>query len=275
MAFCSYSDFTAMLALAGTTANAALATWFTAWQPAVEGKIIEFLGYDPTYATGNIEYLPSDGFNRFLDAGDGGAGIDVIGGLVVRNTRPVIARNAIRLTKLPVRSVEEVIDNPGAWNTTAGGSWTVGLVPAASYYLDCDKPGFSWSGQLFRSNGSWGVNRRSIRVTYTAGLQSGSEMNTHWPHLKLAAVKAMMAVYMREVTKAAAVLGINAGTSAGQIGTAQSVSIRDFSVSFNTQLLASMISGAGQSGTAADDGFALPAEVTELLQLKANYSAYL
>ena len=260
--------------MAGVTANAALATWFTAWQPAVEGKIIEFLGYDPTYATGHIEYLPSDGFNRFLDAGDGGAGIDVIGGIVVRNTRPVIARNAIRLTKLPVRSISEVVDNPGAWNTV-GGNWSVGVVPAASYYLDCDIPGISWSGQLFRSNGSWGVNRRSIRVTYTAGLQSGSEMSTYFPTLKLAATKAMMAVYMREVTKAATVLGINQSSSSGQVGVAQSVSIRDFNVTFNTQLLASMISGAGQNGSQVDDGFALPPEVTELLQAKANYSAYL
>lgn len=148
----------------------------------------------------------------------------------------------------------------GSAYQVAGGDWpATTLLPTNSYYLDCSESGISWTGQLLRVSGVWSSTRRTIKVTYTAGL-TALEIDSHMPGLKLAVLKAITGAYLTESLKS---------RSLTAFGLPGGLTIKDFSVSLDNGATFGLITGSAGPG-----GFALTPDVKQMLEPWVNYGRY-
>lgn len=158
-----------------------------------------FIGYNPVQAT-VTEYLPAHternltdpllmSFDRHTRVGP-----DV-------QTRTSDVWRQLQLRVLPVRSITNVWQNPGAWET-AGGVWDDAhrLDPSA-YFLDAaDDSGRCESGILFRNTGEWGRDPRSIKVVYVGGL-TAEELAADRPEIVMAFYESCQVAYTAVMTQ--------------------------------------------------------------------------
>jgi hypothetical protein len=113
-----------------------------------EAAVKRYLGYDPTYATGIIEYHPRVGRpdNRTL--------ADQYG-ISWRGAASVAGPEVIELGRLPVRSITEVrVDRDGAFGQKSGGFPSTSVLTSGDeYMLDIDYGTYSQTGFLRRQDG--------------------------------------------------------------------------------------------------------------------------
>lgn len=144
----------------------------------VERSVKKYVGYEIEQAS-YIHFLPET--NR-ATRNDGVAVYrDVIGTKVVAATIGGTKEGlSLHLPELPLRSVSEVREDPGAYGGQGSSDFpdSTILVAGEDYYIDLGVSGLSKSGVLRRIGPSWSTKARTIKVSYTAGytateLQSG------------------------------------------------------------------------------------------------------
>lgn len=247
MSIVSNTEILACLQAAGVTLTAAGQSLVTLYHPLIEGRVKEFLGYAVEEAT-YTEYYPATSVNRWADGDPINGGYDLLGGQAVPRQRGNISRQVLRLREVPVRVITAVYENPGAF-FTAGGTWpAASLLPTNAYYLDSLDGDFCWSGWLYRQNGLWSTQARTIKVTYEAGMSS-AEILAKRPAIKLATLKAVTSSITAEIMKSRAL---------GAFGLPASHSIKDFSMSYD---YASAFKLLGNPGV-----MDLPQDVKQLLE---------
>lgn len=156
----------------------------------VERLVKRYVGYNIEQAT-YVDYWPIadelDTADAFID------GFERIGDRTLAYSRGRAGRRVLPLRQRPVRSVESVYENPGAWDAASAPDFSSGfLLATTEYQLDTDEEdGLSWSGFLYRLSGGWSPTPRTVRIAYTAGL-SADELTNTYPEFKLAVFDAVM-----------------------------------------------------------------------------------
>jgi hypothetical protein len=128
-----------------------------------EALVTEFVGGVVLQKT-CVDVLPP--YGRDVDPESNVIGWDRSGGKAVALTSE--ARQVLRLTRTPVRSVVEVRET---WVPGGGGFPAGSVVDPALYFLDVEEAdaGLSRSGLLIKPYYVWSGAARSVRVTYLAG----------------------------------------------------------------------------------------------------------
>lgn len=216
------ADVIAYLQIDGRCLTAAIQKQLTDLRIAAENAVKEYVGYEIEQATYEDLY-PDKAISTRWEGDSTAVGFDMMGGAVVpRETFPT-GRRELVLNQLPVRSITSIYDNPAAYNT-AGGAWTVGLLPTNNYYLDLDRVGgMSWSGIVRRHVGAWSSVPNTIKITYVAGL-TAAELASRYTEYGMAVKVAVAKLVGDAVARAN-----TARTGRGPVG---SVGIRDFSAAF-------------------------------------------
>jgi hypothetical protein len=218
------------------------------------GSVKKFLGYDPVFGR-RTEYYPELPQNNIESD-------MLIAGYEARSSNRVYpygsgdySRTYLYLRHIPVRNIVSVNENPSAYDNSATPVFGVDtLLADGDYYVDWKEAGYSYSGYLRRQIGTWTTYPRTIEVVYDAGY-TDAEMEDKAPDIKQAVLDATIYNYIRNVARAQAV-------KTG--GIAASVSIKDFSVSFDNSQL-----------KAGSDEYDLPADVMLRLTPYRRYSQFL
>lgn len=249
------TDVLPWLEASGNSLSTAQKTVLTTELVAVEAAIKKYLGFGVEQAT-VTEYYPDRMANVAGDVDDvmGGGSWDVLGGQVVGRTRGDRWQNALMLRHVPVRSITSVYENLGAWNT-AGGSFPSGtLLPTNAYYLDIqDDTVGSMTGALYRISGVWPHLPRVCKITYVHGYTSG-EIDTLFPEVK-AAIRHEMGIVATRILQLSRMIAT---------GPVSSVSIEDFSTSFDLTAEGGMMGFSGK----------LSPRTTQLLSKYVNVARY-
>lgn len=99
-----------------------------------------------------------------------------------------------------VRSITEIrFDTDSNAGTSASDFPSTGIVDSSAYYLDVDEEDpsdllISWSGNVILKSGTWPTRRRSIKVTYVAGL-TAAEMDDEFSDIRLAVTEEVLDRY--------------------------------------------------------------------------------
>lgn len=155
-----------------------------------EGLVKSYLGYDPEQRR-HIEFYPRatpvggmayqyPDFDEWTSNGVSARPLSMGGHYPVGET--------LQLQNIPVRSVTELYDDPGAnfgqaTRTTFDGSFDYSfqsegfdsnslLTLGDDYFLDLEEVGISWTGLVYRKNGTWGTEVGSVAVNYVAGFSA-------------------------------------------------------------------------------------------------------
>ena len=154
-----------------------------------EGLVKSYLGYDPQQRR-HVEFYPRQ-------TPVGGMAYQRPDDLWTSNgvsARPLAmgghypVNEALQLRHIPVRSITELYDDPGAnfgqaTRTTFDGSFdftfqsegfaTESLLTLGDdYFLDLEEQNICWSGHVYRNRGTWGTEVGSIAVNYVAGFSA-------------------------------------------------------------------------------------------------------
>lgn len=211
------------LQASGAVVTSAAQAMLSMIQPMIESMIAQRLGYNPAQAT-YTEFYPSNDSNAYYaDDNQIGANYDMVNSVVVTHPRGTRQQKFLALRALPARSITSVYENYAAWYTGVdGGEWPVtSLLPSNCYYLDLNRAGLSWTGQLVKVMGVWPGALRTVKVTYVAGLTAAELATTH-SGIKMAALTAITEAYAEVMSR---------GLSANFGGKVQSIGIEDFSLS--------------------------------------------
>ena len=203
-----------------------------------EKLVKKFIGYNPEYEAGLVEYLP---MGDKIVSPRGMSGWEMIGTNAVEfaggNSANLLdGFRSLSLQRRPVRSIASVYENPSAWDTD-GGDWPAStLLTASEYQIDYNEKlnstPLGWSGQILRRSGSWNRGPRTIKITYSAGLTAG-ELTTDYPELKLAVYDTVI----KKFNEYSAQQGAAAGGAAGAIVAER---LADYSVQFDATSAAYM-----------------------------------
>lgn len=247
-------EINTFIELNGTTVTADQQDFLSMTAPFIQKQIEKVIGTPIEQAT-ITEYYP-DKITNFSAGGDFFVGNwDVLNGRVVSQVRGEQSRKVLGLRKGWVRSITEIRENLGAWDTAGGSFPDSSILPTSAYYLDIDEDAISRTARVVRNHGIWTRELRCIKITYTYGLTQG-EINSDYTDLKLALLTAVQAFYIGTVMRS------NAGASGGPVA---SVSITDFSTSFMTP---------DQLGIYFGANYTLPPESIALLGRYVNLSSY-
>lgn len=146
----------------------------TQLRPACERLVKEFVGYEIEQAS-HTEYLPT--FNRSIEGDQLVEGYEGSPAGAIPAYWGSSDGRIMYLTQLPVRSVTSLYENLSAWST-AGGSWPAAnlLSEGPDFWIDYDSSlsggDVCWSGALIRQYGVWPRERRTVKITYVAGLSA-------------------------------------------------------------------------------------------------------
>ena len=234
----------------------------------IENSICKFLGFNPAQAT-YTEYQPDIGYNSLIEPGNSALNADLIAGKVIYWNRGTLNNTILTLQQVPVRSIISIYDNPGAFLTYPA-NWLSGyLVDPSQYYLDSDDQNFCWNGQIIRSYGFWGTIRRTIQVTYVAGMTT-SEMNAQMPEIKLAVCKALQNELIGNSYKMFSMQML----ANGMMGIPHSVQIRDFQLTLDTDELMRMLGIRDVPGLQFGT-YDLPPDCKQILEKYVSFNRYL
>jgi hypothetical protein len=127
--------------------------------PAAEARVMDELGYDPTYGV-RTEFLPgTDNGLLFDDFADMGSEFYLSGS------------NILSLGSSPIKSVTEVRLNTTNPTGVAADYPAAGILQPTAYYFDP-------RGRVIYKGGAWPTGRYNVMVTYVAGL-TDEEIRSH------------------------------------------------------------------------------------------------
>lgn len=195
----------------------------------VEGTIKRYLGYDPEQTT-FVEIVPGGSIYRYVDMSL--ATYDVIG-TSNRAAAWTVDHDRLQLRHVPVRSITSVYENASAYAGDAPGAFSASaalLTEGQDYYVDWDTTGICRSGMLIRV-GAWPAVPRSVKVTYVAGYTAAEFDGTGGFEADASPIKLAVITQMGKEFSAA-----KTSVTKGGAGVVQSLSLDDYSVSFNPQL---------------------------------------
>lgn len=224
--------------------------------PAIQRQIEDLTGLSLDIRS-VTDYLPAVRPGPFRPSEGLDSPFERVGGTIIQSAgRGRDEDSTLALTTVPVRYDStytiDVRQNVSAYSDgDPSGYWPdVNIVPAGSWHLLQEVTGRSNCGLLRRFAGSWATGVRTVRVIYSAGYTQ-AEINSLFPHYKMAFATAMSfwaGQFMRSQTAAA---------NGGQLN--KSVSIKDFSVSFETAAANGQLHANGTAG-------ALPADALAIIQ---------
>lgn len=218
--------------------------------PAMEAAVKQYLGYDPTART-VTEYLPSRDGSMMEEPLDPMYAKTSAGSLVLENGGG--SNPDIFVSSLPLRSVTSLYENPGAWEGgTSGGDWPAStlLREGSDFIVDYSEPGLSMSGCIRRRAGSWSAQRRSVKVTYAAGLSADELAGDYYPIRD-----ALMLAIQRRFLSIVSLRKSSVTGAAGGIVSAETIG--DWSVQYDSASLQAM--GLGMA-------ISLPEEARDMLR---------
>lgn len=196
--------------------------------PLTDDAIVTYLGYSVIQAE-HTHFLPNDDYSY----GDELTGLDVVNNKVAIETNSNIS--VLFLPERPVRSnstitvVEDSSSTGGQGASDFSGS---ALTQGTDYYVDETSDGVSWNGMLIRKYANWPSRRRTVKVTYTAGLTVAE--------LDAGTVRGPGGVNVRQI-KYAAILAATAAfweakrhqaNAVGAVGAAKSERLADYSITY-------------------------------------------
>ena len=188
-----------LMAFANPADDRALARLEMAWK-ATESEIRRFCGQ-------NIAQ-PADPYVDILPNTDLFTPLDPLlthdnthpGGLGAYYTGPVADGHVLPLRQGLVRSITSVyVDTGGLAGTSVNDFAAATLLDSSEYFVDVDEQDpddllISRSGNLIRTNGVWPNRRRTVKVTYVAGL-TAEELDDEFSDLRLMVVECVLGKY--------------------------------------------------------------------------------
>lgn len=192
----SIADCIAMVG--GVSTDTELARLQIVWK-GVEAEVRRFVGYDIAQpADPYVEFLPTTDWHLPMDPllqRDTSWGV----GTYVE-TAPSWDGHLLPLKQKLVRSITEIrIDTDSKSGTDADDFPASTILDSDSYYLDVDEKDpsdllLSRTGFVVRKTGAWPSRRRSIKVTYVAGL-TAAEMDGEFSDIRLGVVDEILDRY--------------------------------------------------------------------------------
>lgn len=225
MAIASNDDVFAYLG--ESTPTAAQIALLTLLKPMAESAVKTWVGYAIEQTTfthflpevdtreGRIESLDATTDRVFFEATDG--------------------TERLYLPERPLRSITSLYEDAAAYAGQGASDFAAAtlLTAGTDFYIDYTTSGVSWSGLVVKIAGTWPSRRRTVKVTYSAGLSAAELAGTtsvSGPNgvgvgqLKLAAIIAS-AIAFRQHSSVAAGVG-------GGVGPVQSERLADYSVTY-------------------------------------------
>lgn len=141
-------------------------------RPLAEDAVKQYVGYSIEQAT-HTHYLPEDStYQGEL------VGYDVINNRVYEEYS--CGPRFLYVPERPLRSITSIFEDPSAEGGQASGDFGVSteLTAGLDFYIDYTVAGVSWSGRLERIVTNWSTKRRTVKVTYVAGLTAGELAGT-------------------------------------------------------------------------------------------------
>jgi hypothetical protein len=193
---CSRAEILTSLGLSTTATDSDIAL-INLFQGPVERLVKEFVGFEIEYGT-FVEYFPDRGLFTPLDMLI--EGYEGASGRAVPIERFRSDNRLIQLNNLPVRTVNTVYEDPGAWDMAVAGvpsyASTSQLFEGTDWMLDIKRAAgaqgnltytypLCTSGFIFRRTGVWSNVERAVKISYNAGY-TAAEIQTIFPMAKLA-----------------------------------------------------------------------------------------
>lgn len=189
-----------LMVYANPADDRALARLEMAWK-AVEGEIRRYCGQNIAQpAAAYVDFLPGKDLWTPLDpllthqnVVPGGLGYSWSSG-------PSADGHLLTLRQGLVRSITSVyVDTGGSGGTDADDFAAATLLSTDEYFLDIDEKDpddlvISRTGNVVRKYGNWPTRRRSVKVTYVAGL-TGAELDADYSDLRMAVVECVIGKY--------------------------------------------------------------------------------
>lgn len=166
---CSSAEVLTWLGKAGS-ATAAEVALVNMLLPMSEDAIRTYLGYTVTQGT-YTHFLPDED-----EATEGPMKLDVVNNRVSMEFEGGVGD--LWLPERPVRSITSVYEDRASNGGQGVGDFAAEtlLTAGTDYFLDYTTSGASWSGLLRKCYGAWSPKRRSVKVTYVAGM-TGAELD--------------------------------------------------------------------------------------------------
>lgn len=191
MAICTDSEY--LIALGISSPTASQTSLFDQLKTKVERAVQDYLGFTVSTNT-YTEYLPEEDLVLPEDPLFMGYELSSAGQAVPVRQRGM-GQEVLVASRTPIREVTSLYENLSAWET-AGGSWPAEseLTEGPDFYVDWNEPGLCWSGRILRQTGSWLGSRRTVKLTYVAGL-TADELSDEYETIKTVCLLEMVRMW--------------------------------------------------------------------------------
>lgn len=235
---CDHSEVLAYLGKAGATLTDAEAAAIQLIHEPCEAAVKALLDQTFEQAT-HVEFLPSMAGRRQRRDWPIDPDPDVSGDTVRFRTEGALSTDVLQLRHIPVLTTSlEVREDPGGYGGQSSGAFADATILTAGndYYLDTDESSVSQTGLIYRVDGSWPAEPRSVKVTYLGGFTDEQIQRGLAGAIKLATLKTIAHNFKMAVHSAAS----------GEIGpkTSERIGKYSYSVDGSAAAKASVSSGA-------------------------------